>query len=101
MNEDEMMSTLSIPGDFIEIAEKSGWKTINFRISPNSVYLIQDEWRVRFVRGEEKKFWILEKSGEIGWEEAHAVFHPGSSRLEWVLEVFKKIMLHFEENNKA
>ena len=94
--EEAIHSALSMPVSFVTSAQKRGWNAINYRVSPNSVYLIQDEWRIRFVRGEEKKFWILERSGERGWDEIHTVFHPGSSRLEWVLVTFKKIMAHFE-----
>ena len=94
--EEEIDLALSMPVNFITSAQKRGWNAINYRVSPNSVYLVQDEWRIRFVRGEEKKFWILERAGERGWDEYHTVFHPGSSRLEWVLVTFKKIMAHFE-----
>ena len=92
----DLNSMLSMPVSFVTSAQKRGWNAVNFRVSPNSVYLIQDEWRVRFYRGEEKKFWTLERSGENGWIEIHTVFHPGSSRLDWVLVTFKKIMVHFE-----
>ena len=93
---EEMGSLLSMPVSFVTSAQKRGWNAINYRVSPNSVYLIQDEWRIKFTRGEEKKFWILERAVENGWIEMHTVFHPGSSRLEWVLVTFKKIMAHFE-----
>ena len=92
----DMGSLLSMPVSFITSAQKRGWNAINYRVSPNSVYLIQDEWRIKFTRGEEKKFWTLERAVENGWIEMHTVFHPGSSRLEWVLVTFKKIMAHFE-----
>ena len=93
---EDLGSLLSMPVSFVTSAQKRGWNAINFRVSPNSVYLIQDEWRIKFTRGEEKKFWTLERAGENGWIEIHTVFHPGSSRLEWVLVTFKKIMAHFE-----
>jgi len=94
---ENMGSLLSMPVSFVKSAQKRGWNAINFRVSANSVYLIQDEWRVKFTREEnEKKFWTLERAGENGWIGIHKVFHPGSSRLEWVLVTFKKIMVNFE-----
>jgi hypothetical protein len=87
---------LSMPVAFIKGAQKRGWNALHFRVSQNHIHLILDEWRIRFVKISEKKFWILSRAGESGWSEMHSVFHPGTSRLEWVLVTFGKLISHFE-----
>jgi hypothetical protein len=87
---------VSMPVAFIKSAQKRGWNGLHFRVSQNHIHLILDEWRIRFVKIEDKKFWILSKACDSGWSEMHAVHHPGTSRLEWVLVTFGKLISHFE-----
>jgi len=96
MNADHMMSLLTMPTGFVTSAQKRGWNAINFQVNPFSVFLIQDNWRIRFVRWGEKKYWILDKMSDNGWTEVHTLFHPGTSRLSWVLVTFSQLINHFE-----
>ena len=90
-----MPDRLSLPPSFSKSAEKLGWSALNYKIQANSIQLIQDDFRITFWLDEEEgtKMWDLHKySVDNGWHLVHRMFHPGTSRLDWVLKTSHQIM---------
>lgn len=91
---DNMPDRLSLPPSFSKSAEKLGWTTINYKIQANSIQLLQDNFRITFWLDEDDtKMWDLHRySSDNGWHLVHSMFHPGTSRLDWVLKTSHQIM---------
>jgi hypothetical protein len=85
---------LSVPPSFSKSAEKLGWQTLNFRISPTSIHLVQGNFRLTFVRVQgDEKLWVLDRySPDGGWHNAHVMRHPGTTRLDWVLKTSHQVI---------
>ena len=91
---DNMPERLSLPPSFSKSAEKLGWATINYKIQANSIQLMQENFRITFWLDEDgTKMWNLHRySSGNGWHLVHRMFHPGTSRLDWVLKTSHQIM---------
>ncbi|RZD48145.1 MAG: hypothetical protein CXT66_06180 [Methanobacteriota archaeon] len=88
-----MSERLSVPPSFSKSAEKLGWSVLNYRIQANSIQLIQDDYRITFWMDEDdQKMWDLHRYSSEGWHLVHRMFHPGTSRLDWVLKTSHQVM---------
>lgn len=89
-----MPDRLSLPPSFSKSAEKLGWNSLNYRIQANSIQLLQENYRITFwIDDEDTKMWDLHRySKENGWHLVHRMFHPGTSRLDWVLKTSHQVM---------
>lgn len=88
-----MPERLSVPPSFSKSAEKLGWSVLNYKIQANSIQLVQDDFRITFWMDEDdQKMWDLHRYSTGGWHLVHRMFHPGTSRLDWVLKTSHQVM---------
>lgn len=88
-----MPERLSVPPSFSKSAEKLGWSVLNYKIQANSIQLTQDDFRITFWMDEDdQKMWDLHQYSTSGWHLVHRMFHPGTSRLDWVLKTSHQVM---------
>tara|TARA_Y100000588_G_scaffold110100_1_gene120649 strand:+ start:329 stop:667 length:339 start_codon:yes stop_codon:yes gene_type:complete len=88
-----MPERLSVPPSFSKSAEKLGWSILNYKIQANSIQLTQDDFRITFWMDEDdQKMWDLHRYSTGGWHLVHRMFHPGTSRLDWVLKTSHQVM---------
>ena len=88
-----MPERLSVPPSFSKSAEKLGGSVLNYKIQATSIQLTQDDFRITFWMDEDdQKMWDLHRYSSEGWHLVHRMFHPGTSRLDWVLKTSHQAM---------